>query len=344
MSTVNSVVDTHNIAQRSQTVTAAPTEQATTLETQKPLEKSAIPTHRLESYQRWATVTQGQHKVSAAQVAEQGLKQVSTLLKQLQKQAKASLVNDPNRANMANQQAQQLQQQLTDVNVRYFDKPLLDHQLNLITAQRPAAKHQFVMRSVDLASPKARDEQIQVQVNGESATILLPGNSDSKTLQKQLAKGLAPLGIEVSNSASGTRFASDSQHWQQLQQGILMTGQGQRLPAGEPRTIKVQEQLSWQDPREWQLGSNEELKQAIAKITKSLFKVEQQLSEIQDAKQKMQQQLHKINRSHSQHTNVEQTLEQLHGMMQTTPFSLQVTSMMAQANVSRSHVSALLKS
>lgn len=129
--------------------------------------------HRLESYQRWASVTQGQHKVSAAQVAEQGLKQVETLLKQLHKQAKASLSNDPARASQANQQAQHIQQQLTQLEISYFDKPLLDHQLNLVSSQRPAAKHQFVMRSIDLTSSKSRDEQIQVQANGESTTILL---------------------------------------------------------------------------------------------------------------------------------------------------------------------------
>ncbi|QLE87567.1 hypothetical protein FLM48_22310 [Shewanella sp. Scap07] len=344
MSTVNSVVDTHSIAQRSQTVAASSTARTAATDTHPTAEKTAIPMHRLESYQRWASVTQGQHKVSAAQVAEQGLKQVETLLKQLHKQAKASLSNDPARASQANQQAQHIQQQLTQLEISYFDKPLLDHQLNLVSSQRPAAKHQFVMRSIDLTSSKSRDEQIQVQANGESTTILLPGNSDSRSLQNRLAKGLAPLGIEVMATAAGTRFASDSEHWQQLQQGLLMTGQGQRLPAGEPRTIKLQEQLSWQDPREWQLGSNEELKQAIAKISKSLFKVDQQLGEIREAKQKMQQQLHKINRSQSHNVNVEQTLEQLHGLMQSTPFSLQVTSMMAQANVSRSHVSALLKS
>ena len=120
-----------------------------------------------------------------------------------------------------------------------------------------------------------------------------------------------------------------------------MTGQGQRLPAGEARIIKVDEHLSWQDPREWSFNSNQDLKQTSAKIDKSLCKLQQQLSELNQASSKIHRQLQRAHIYSAQ--ALEHMLQTLSPLMQAYPFSLHMTSIMAQANVTRSQVSSLLE-
>ena len=309
--------------------------------------KSNIPTHRLESYSRWAKVTQGQHKVSASQVAEQGLRQITHILKQLKKQTQRTMTVEGQQQTEKVNLARNMQDRLSNLKIEYQGKPLVDHRLNLISPHRPAAQREFVMKSVELASTKPRDEYIQLQLNQKNTSLFLPAKTSTQQLRKQIATGMQTLGINVSmtdsTSNQETIFATNEDHWQQLKNGIMMTGQGQRLPAGEARNIKQYEILSWQDPREWKFGNNEELKQALAKINKSLHKVDQQLRELTQAKLKVQRQLDKINRNLNGENLIVETLQTLESVMQAKPFSKQVTSIMAQANVTRAHVSSLLK-
>ncbi|MGS0682064.1 hypothetical protein ACVBIL_12960 [Shewanella sp. 125m-7] len=341
---LNGISDTLNVQQRSPTVAQA-------VGTQQPINEqaqakpTAIPTHRLESYSKWARVTQGQHRISAAQVAEQGLLLVQQLLKQLQSQVKKSLAASASEQSALEQSARskQIQNKLSQLAISYDSKPLVDHQLNLISPTRPAAKYHFSLKSVDLTAQKQRDERITFQVGNQSATVVLLANKQPQQLLKNLNASLKPLDIQASHSSDGKLiFSSPKSQWQQIQAGILMTGQGQRLPAGEPRTIRVNEELNWQDPREWRFGSNAELKQAIAKIAKSLHKVEQQLQELSDSKLKIQQQLQQVSSKKDTQQELASTMSQLSRLMQPSPFSLQITSLMAQANMTRSQVSSLL--
>lgn len=344
MAMVTGVSDALSVQHRSQPLSAAINDQ-TALKPAETQHKSAIPTHRLESYSRWAKVAQGQHKVSASQVAEQGLRQVSHILKQLKKQSQQSLRTEGALQTEKNDIAKNMQSQLSRLKIEYQDKPLVDHQFNLISQNRPAVQREFTLKSVDLSSTKPRDEYIQLQVNQKSTRVFLPANSNSHQLGAQLSAGMKELGISVSSSKPNQKmlFTADQSHWQQLKNGIMMTGQGQRLPAGEARNIKLDEKLSWQDPREWKFGNNQELKNAIVKINKSLYKVDQQLRELTESKLKVQRQLDKLNLSHNDESSVVEILKSLDSNMQSSPFSKQITAIMAQANVTRAHVSSLLK-
>ncbi|MCL1096245.1 hypothetical protein [Shewanella kaireitica] len=337
---LHGITDTLNIQQRSQSVAPAMGAQQVPNE-QQVANTAAIPTHRLESYSKWAKVTQGQHKISASQVAEQGLQQVKALLKQLHNQVKQSLSKQQSVQQQA--RTKQLQSQLAQLDISYQNKPLVDHQLNLISAARPAAKHNFSLKSVDLSVAKLRDEYITIQLGSDSSRVLLPANENANNLVQHLNSALKPLDIQAAVDRNGKFiFQGSKSQWQQVQAGLLMTGQGQRLPAGEARSIKVSEELNWQDPREWRFGSNEELKQAMAKIAKSMHKVELQLQELAESKQKIQQQLQRINSQKPTSADLETTMTQLTNLMQPSPFNLQVTSLMAQANMTRTQVSALL--
>ncbi|MFT5787972.1 MAG: hypothetical protein ACI8SJ_000067 [Shewanella sp.] len=334
------ISDSLQVQQRSQTVASTANVQLP-VKAQNKANVASIPTHRLESYNKWAKVTQGQHKISASQVAEQGLQQVRSLLKQLQSHSQQSLSSTPNNEQLS--RSQHIQQKLSRLEISYQGKPLVDHQLNLISAQRPIAKYSFSLKSVDLIAVNSRDEQVNMHIGNETVRVLLPANAQPAELLKRLDNALKPLDIRVVKSNDGhVVFKSNKQQWQQIQVGLLMTGQGQRLPAGDARTIKVNEEMSWQDPREWRFNSQTDIKQSLAKIAKSRHKVESQLQELTNSQQHLQQQLHKVNQHKNAKLALESTLTQVTSLMQPSPFSLQVTSLMAQANIGRSQVSALL--
>jgi len=339
---VNGISDSLNVQQRGQTLVAATSDRHQT-KAPKPAQVTAIPSHRLESYARWARVTQGQHKISASQVAEQGLKQIFHLLKQLKRLAQSAISLSGESRHAQTKAAASLQRRLSQLRVEYQNRPLLDHQLNLISNKRPPAPRQFVLRSVELAQPKPRDERIQIQSDKDSISVFLPANASKATLIGHISEAMHNLDITIPTPHSeATVFNCSDARWQKIKAGIMMTGRGQRLPAGEARTIKVDEILTWQDPREWRLGSNDELKQTLVKINKSLFKLEQQLRELTQTADKIQRQLHKANKENDFDDELKKTLNSLEHLMQSTPFSLQITSVMAQANVTRSQVSSLL--
>ncbi|MCL1147719.1 hypothetical protein L2747_17070 [Shewanella marinintestina] len=337
---LNGISDSLHVQQRNPRV--APTTVASPLLPERNNNQAAtIPSHRLESYNKWAKVTQGQHKISAQQVAEQGLQQAKNLLKQLNNQGQQALKASVDSEFIG--RAQQLQQRLSQLDIRYLDAPLIDHQLNLISANRPAAMHSFSLKSVDLTSPKPRDEIVQIQLGKDSTQVLLPANAQAHELTAKLKQGFAALDIEVQQSTDNrTIFKSHPQQWQQIKVGILMTGQGQRLPAGDIRTIKVQPELSWQDPQQWRFNSHEEIKQSLAKVAKSAHKVDTQLKELQTSQLHIQQQLHKANKLKDVGLNIDSTLNDLANLMQPSPFKLKINSLMAQANLTRPHVSSLL--
>ncbi|MGS0826055.1 hypothetical protein ACVBIO_09610 [Shewanella sp. 0m-8] len=337
---LNGISDALNVQQRSQTVAPTASVQLPVKEQTK-ANVASIPTHRLESYSKWAKVTQGQHKISASQVAEKGLQQVQSLLKQLQGHGQQSLSTNTGTEQFS--RIQQLQQKLAQLEVSYQGKPLIDHQLNLISPQRPASQYCFSLKSVDLAAVKLRDEQLNMQIGNESIRVLLPANAQPMELINQLNNALKPIDMQaVRNNDGKLIFKSSKQQWQQVQSGLMMTGQGQRLPAGDARTIKVSEELNWQDPREWRFNSQTEIKQSLAKIAKLRHKVESQLQELNASQQHLKLQLQKVNLHKDAGLELEATLTQVSELMQSSPFSLQVTSLMAQANFTRPQVSALL--
>ncbi|MGS0726620.1 hypothetical protein ACVBKF_10520, partial [Shewanella sp. 0m-11] len=186
---LNGISDALNVQQRSQTVAPTASVQLPVKEQTK-ANVASIPTHRLESYSKWAKVTQGQHKISASQVAEKGLQQVQSLLKQLQGHGQQSLSTNTGTEQFS--RIQQLQQKLAQLEVSYQGKPLIDHQLNLISPQRPASQYCFSLKSVDLAAVKLRDEQLNMQIGNESIRVLLPANAQPMELINQLNNALKP--------------------------------------------------------------------------------------------------------------------------------------------------------
>lgn len=115
-----------------------------------------------------------------------------------------------------------------------------------------------------------------------------------------------------------------------------MMGEGQRLPAGELRNVAVEPRYSWQDPRQWELSKASQSKSNIAKINKVLKKIVNQIDEIKRQQQGLAE------RFYPQDIDLDEIMKMLTHYLQPTPFSYQVTGLMAQSNTNRQQVSALL--
>lgn len=298
-----------------------------------------IPKHRLEAYGRWAKVTQEQHNISASQVVLQSLILAKQLMGQLNKQLQTCLFNKNTIIEDTLNRAEEVRRQLIEIKPHYQGKRLLDHHLNLISVSQPAALHLFKFRRVDLTSPKSRDERITLFTEKQTLHLLLPANKNRLALQEIIGPVLASIGIGIDRSSPhDTVFMAQDDTWTKLCGGILMVGEGQRLPAGEPRNIPLEEIFSWQDPREWHFDNTEKLKITLAKIAKVEKKETLQIEEINASHRLLLAKVKQL--TASSQPKVE--LQHLHKFMQPYPFSYQVTSLMAQGNTNREQVSALL--
>ena len=302
-----------------------------------------IPEHRLQSYVKWANVAQAQHLISANQVAEQALTQMLKQLMKLKKQLEMAHSQGGRDSNLTAQMQSSIEYLLLQ-DVSYQGKPLIDHQLNLLNQGRSPAKYWFNFKSVELTSVKPVDERVSLQIAQNSVSMLLPKHVGQEQLSQLVDASLANAGVRAHLLNSGEAiYSCDKALWQQVQSGVVMSGQGQRLPAGETRTIKVQEVLNWQDPRDWQVANIQQVKQTEAKVLKTIRKVEKQLADLKASQQAMIERMMEVNRQQNNEAQIQQALQQLQQQMSRTPFVNQVTSLMAQANVNRNQVAGILK-
>ncbi|ABE56915.1 hypothetical protein Sden_3640 [Shewanella denitrificans OS217] len=300
----------------------------------------AIPKHRLDSYQRWAKATAEQHSISASQVTLQALTQAKQLLQQLAKLLQ-SAVQDELQARQNEKlwdTAETLRQQLLGLKPQYQGIQLLDHHFNLLSTPANAAMHAFVFKSVDLCAPKDRDEKITIQLGKKTVVLTLAAGLSRQQLLQQMAPIFERLGISLELVADELVCKTHSAVWQLVCEGVLMMGEGQRLPAGELRQIRIEARYHWQDPREWGLSAIEQARPTLAKIAKTQQKIAQQANEINTIHQVL---LARIN-ANSQAKDTQVALNYLDKYMRPQPFSYQVTSLMAQSNTNRDQVGALL--
>ncbi len=302
-----------------------------------------IPEHRLQSYVKWANVAQAQHLISANQVAEQALSQMLKQLLKLKKQLEAAYARGGRDASLTTQTQTSIEY-LINQDVSYQGRPLIDHQLNLIGKDQSPARFRFNFKSVELSSVKPVDERVMLRVDQKSLSIFLPKNAGQESLNQLIDSRLAGVGIRARLLSSGEAvYSCDKDLWQRIQAGVLMSGQGQRLPAGETRTIKVQEVLNWQDPRDWLLTNTQQMKQTEAKVLKTIRKVEKQLAELRAGQQAIIERMMRLNKQQNDEAHVQQALRLLQRQMSRAPFVNQVTSLMAQANLNRNQVKGILR-
>ncbi|SHH19347.1 hypothetical protein [Ferrimonas marina] len=301
----------------------------------------ALPQWRLESYRRWAQVGQGQHQVAAAQTGAQALRQAKGQLESLQREVNTAL----RRGNGNPQSMAAKRDRVVEQNASYRGQPLLDRQMNLVTRPNAQAPRQFQLKGVDLAATKEQAEQVSLQLGKEKTQLELPAGVDRAKLAQILNDGLSGIGLGARLGQDGqVMLMLNEQQAQLLDGGLWMSGQGARLPAGQAIAIKTEEAMPWQDPREWQFDNQAQLRQSQAKLRKTLDKVDAQLAQLESVQHNVASRLAKVNRnSQASAQQVAEASQQLQQAMNQAPFRAQVSSLLAQANLSRTQVTDLLR-
>ncbi|USD36254.1 hypothetical protein [Ferrimonas sp. SCSIO 43195] len=304
----------------------------------RPTPATPLSRHRLRCYQQWERVTREHQQVVYAQVAEATLSRVWRLACQLQKLVEQGIAHQQ-LSQSAKMQA--LAERLAQIPGQYRGRPLLDVRMTLIPLNGEPAPRLCQLKSVPLLASRPRDELVEMKLGEQWLQMGLPANASSAELEAVVRQALMPVGIELSVEQGVARLSVPSALWTSLQGQVAMRGQGQRLPAGELRPIRLLERFHWQDPRGWRFTSVDEMKQSLPKIQGVVAKLARQLTMTQGVQAQMQQTLNSADGGLMEH-EVDSQLQRLQVLLNPGGFHQRMKSLMAQANASRNQTQSLL--
>ncbi|NNN44320.1 MULTISPECIES: flagellin [unclassified Vibrio] len=290
-------------------------------------------------------LTQGQQQATSVQIASKSLQTMGkelTGMKRLLTQAlnggpqsgpakQDELIKSKNTLHQALQQAQ-------------FDgKRVVDNQLNLNLDNADIRRFSIPGLNIHRLNEKAEHVRLDFP-QGQSVMIQFDGQSDGKRMVSMLDRSVIPMGMRASLSDDGSIvFEAQEGLYHQMQQRVLVTGQGHRFPAGQANAIHLKAEPEGVSELMFDLGSREGIKQSISKINQHLNRVHASLHQAK----LFHSQLHTQMQSLQTQTNLASTAQvndMLAGFIHASEhFTGTFQAMNAQANVRRHSVVALLK-
>lgn len=288
----------------------------------------------LARLQRWALIGNTQQRIASAQSSEQALGLVWSELRKLDGQ----LAQQRGRALELNGRLSRLEQHVSgekgpltaDLKPRLLDRaPTLTYQAE----------------GLDLLTTKGESERLWISfpVSAAAVEVSLPAGASPQEVLSRLNQALQGEQISARRGADGqlTLTLPEGQR-RKLDEPVLLRGEGVRLPAGNPIPVRFKQS-------EGELGKIEkglsrgEIAQEQQRIRKLLADVEQSVRELKQFRQRAMQQLKQV-QSRSQSISASE-LEQLQSRLSevlTQGFAGTMSGLLAQANVSRQTVVALL--
>lgn len=291
---------------------------------------------QLERYNRWAMMGETQQRLADAQGSEHALSLAYRQLKQLERQLAQS-----------GQTSSQIQQQLAALNSRLSQgSGLLDGELKPTLLSSQARQASYVLDRVDLLSAKPAAERLQLffPASGRGAIVDIPAGAQGEQVVTLLQQGLHDEQIRVSRNEQGQlQFSLPRSESRKLEEPVLFSGQGIRVPAGEPVAIRLTPAQSELEKMGEGL-SRGEVRQEQARLQRLLATIEHSMRDLKKFRQQMLAQLEQVKARTAAMSEQElQQLEsQLQEQLQGGDFSQTLSGLVAQANVSRQNVVALL--
>ncbi|WP_421201427.1 hypothetical protein [Aeromonas enteropelogenes] len=285
---------------------------------------------------RWALIGTAQQKISNAQGGEQALSQIWGALKRLEQQfgqdraISGDLVSS----------LKQLEDKLTHTNAPLTSalKP------RLLT---PAADNRVYYGSerLDLLSPKTNAERLifSFPQTSSAVEVTLPAGASEVEVTSLLDKALRQEHIQVRlNELGKLELSVLASHRRKLDEPVLLSGEGIRIPAGNPVPVQFNPKPGPLAQLGESIGKGE-LQQEQQRLTRLQGEIEQSVRELKVFRQKMITQFGRV-KARSQILKQEE-LEQLQGQLVQqlrVGFMGTISGLQAQANVSRQNVVALL--
>ncbi|MDM5150278.1 hypothetical protein Q7C15_07000 [Aeromonas salmonicida] len=286
---------------------------------------------------RWALIGTAQQRIAHAQGGEQALSQVWGELKRLEQQL------GQNRAASGDlvSRLKLLEEKLTQPKA-----PLTSELRPRLLASAMDSRVHYSSERLDLLTPKASAERLVFSFpqTSSAAEVILPAGANEAEVVSRLDRALRKENIQVRlNELGKLELSVPDQYRRKLDEPVLLSGEGIRIPAGNPVPV----QFKLKPGQLTQLGEGidkGELKQEQQRLKRLLGEIEQSVRELKQFRQKMVKQLDRV-KARSQNLKQEE-LEQLQGklslQLKEGGFMGTMSGLLAQANVSRQNVVALL--
>ena len=138
-------------------------------------------------------------------------------------------------------------------------------------------------------------------------------------------------------------FEARDNAYQQMQQKVMVTGEGHRFPAGQPNVLNLKSEPDGIAELGFDLASRDGMQQTIAKVNQHLRQVQTSLQEAKAFHGELNTQMRSIQNKTAQ-LSVDDVNAKLDGFVQKSgEFTSTFQALNAQANVRRHTVVALLK-
>ncbi|MFH0232578.1 flagellin [Vibrio diabolicus] len=290
-------------------------------------------------------LTQGQQQATAVQIASKSLQVIGKELTQI----KSGLTQAVNQGvqNVPGLQDTLVRSKATIQNVvehaRFDGQKVLNNELHLKLDKADIRRFSIPGLNVHRLSDKA--EQIRLDFpQGQAVMIQFDGQADGARTVKMLDRSLIALGMRASLADDGSiLFEARDNAYQQMQQKVMVTGEGHRFPAGQPNVLNLKSEPDGIAELGFDLASRDGMKQTIAKVNQHLRQVQTSLQEAKAFHGELNTQMRSIQNKTAQ-LSVDDVNAKLDGFVQKSgEFTSTFQALNAQANVRRHTVVALLK-
>ena len=290
---------------------------------------------QIQVLSKWAMAADVSKQLSQTDQTERNIRQAYQALENLRRQ-----LNTPGHSKLSVQQQQQAQQQLAQLEQKLLHKSSgLNADLTPVSAQ-PAPLKASLSHNIDLLSERRQNEQVSILLgrSGNAVSISLPAGQSAEqnlhTVQQAFARQQISVG---SDNQQQLYFSAEARDARKLQEPWLISGQGVRVAAGNPVSVKLQAA----DSTLAQLGKAASTADNVQAYSQQIQQAQQQLKDalvkVQAQRTALQAQLVAISQSQSDNTELNALSQQLRIEMQSGSKSA-VSVVMSQANITRSLV------
>lgn len=290
-------------------------------------------------------LAQGQQQATSVQIASKSLhvigKELTQIKRGLSQALNQGVQNVPGLQESLVRSKSSIQQVVE--RARFDGNKVVDNELRLKLDKADIRRFSIPGLNVHRLSEKA--EQIRLDFpQGQSVMIQFDGQADGTRTVKMLDRSLIAMGMRASLGEDGAiLFEARDTAYQQMQQKVMVTGEGHRFPAGHPNVLNLKSEPDGIAELSLDLGSRDGIKQSIAKVNQHLRQVHTSLEEAKVFHGELNAQMRVI-QSKSSQLSVDDVNTKLDGFMATSgQFTSTFQALNAQANVRRHTVVALLK-
>lgn len=192
-------------------------------------ESSGRTLDNISQFHAWYMLGELQSNLSSAQSGEYSLTMMYQKFTQLLQALNSSNTNS-------------LAQRVTQWETQRLAEGALDAELKPVILEKDGAQQSFILDKVDLLSLRPKDEQVTFffRDNRSTISINLPANTGKADLLNLVQKSFAKAGITVQLGKDGQLQLSiaDSDK-QRLVRQVYLSGEGYRIPAGNPLLMKL---------------------------------------------------------------------------------------------------------